>query len=272
MTVLTWNPSITEVYLAGFIILFVGAVYLFFKLLKAVPNEYDRKLNESLKEDYIYDPETGAKLTLEQAESGHWVAHSNDERIIPEEELEQYFSEEAADIQRLINDMKRAGFKKFRLNDELIDTLESLAMLGKYQDWSCPDCFSYEGKFFVLFTQVQFNVSAGRHIETALLNELFFWVPDAGSSGHYFFREKKTSEKIFDLLRTDDELKLEDYECFTINQGNHISNNRLLQFFSGEPRLEIEFFGGHVFIKNEVSANKADFERMLNITKQILPV
>ena len=40
-----------------------------------------------MEDEYIIDPETGAKLTLEEAESGHWIAHENEFRTIPDSEL-----------------------------------------------------------------------------------------------------------------------------------------------------------------------------------------
>ncbi|QYA26684.1 hypothetical protein G3I01_14655 [Gramella sp. MT6] len=52
--------------------------------------EYEKRINESLADEYIIDPETGAKLTLEEAESGHWINHDNEYITIPEKEIENY--------------------------------------------------------------------------------------------------------------------------------------------------------------------------------------
>ncbi len=54
-----------------------------FKPETAERKEYERKLKESLKDEFIYDPETGAKITLAEAESGHWIAHDNENRPMP---------------------------------------------------------------------------------------------------------------------------------------------------------------------------------------------
>ncbi|TXE15357.1 hypothetical protein ES692_17015 [Psychroserpens burtonensis] len=53
---------------AGIGILFI--LFMTFNSDTSEQKEYDRKLKESLADEYIIDPETGTKLTLEQAESG----------------------------------------------------------------------------------------------------------------------------------------------------------------------------------------------------------
>ena len=57
------------------------------------------------------DPETGAKLTLEQAESGHWINHDNEYKTTPESEIEKLYSEEAKNAERAINYLKEKHFE-----------------------------------------------------------------------------------------------------------------------------------------------------------------
>ncbi|PZR15576.1 MAG: hypothetical protein DI539_18190 [Flavobacterium psychrophilum] len=62
----------------------VGGVLIFIKLVIMADKsgrDYERQAREKLGDSFIYDPETGAKITLEQAESGNWM--------LPDEELKQ---------------------------------------------------------------------------------------------------------------------------------------------------------------------------------------
>ena len=52
-------------------------IFLSFRKTKT-EKEYDQYLEKSLEDEFLYDPETGAKITLEQAESGHWISHDNE--------------------------------------------------------------------------------------------------------------------------------------------------------------------------------------------------
>ena len=53
-------------------ILVVILLYYLLTYKTAEEKEYNKKLKESLEDDYIIDPETGTKITLEEAESGIW--------------------------------------------------------------------------------------------------------------------------------------------------------------------------------------------------------
>jgi hypothetical protein len=49
--------------------------------------EQEEIMKQSLDDEFIIDPETGAKLTLEQAESGHWLTHDNESKEITEDAI-----------------------------------------------------------------------------------------------------------------------------------------------------------------------------------------
>ncbi|PZR15577.1 MAG: hypothetical protein DI539_18195 [Flavobacterium psychrophilum] len=93
-----------------------------------------------------------------------------------------------------------------------------------------------------------------------------FWIKIENYGGHYYFREKSTSEKIFDLFRNDDTIKLDHYECFAIKKAHNVlSIIRLMEKLDKEPGLEIEIMGEDLFIKTLKLLNLEDFNRITKI-------
>ena len=97
-----------------------------------------------------------------------------------------------------------------------------------------------------------------------------FWIKTDNVNGHYFFREKSLPEKLLDLLRNDDELKLTDYECFTIKKSHSIILIRkILNLFENEKGLEIEIDNENLFIKTTKLVNIDDIIRIEKIIKNV---
>ncbi|TXE15358.1 hypothetical protein ES692_17020 [Psychroserpens burtonensis] len=98
-----------------------------------------------------------------------------------------------------------------------------------------------------------------------------FWVKIDNINGHYFFREKSSSEKLLDLLRNDDDdIKLSDYECFTIKKShNIILITNILKHFESEKKLEIEIDNDNLFIKTTKLLNLDDIIRIERIVKNV---
>jgi hypothetical protein len=118
----------------------------------------ERKLKESLEDEFIYIPESGVKLTLEQAESGHWIENHNAQRIKSKGEIEQYYQGVEIEAENLSNHLKSIGYKSHRLTDEEIDFLERTQIFSKYDDWSCGHCFLYgNSDNRILFPSVRIN-------------------------------------------------------------------------------------------------------------------
>jgi hypothetical protein len=60
-------------------------------------------MRQSLADEFIIDPETGAKLTLEQAESGHWLIRDNESREITEDAISKLPYEDEQTVERALN-------------------------------------------------------------------------------------------------------------------------------------------------------------------------
>jgi hypothetical protein len=227
--------------------------------------EYNRKLKESLKDEHIYDPETGAKLTLEQAESGHWITHDNEFRTLTETELKNLPTERIRQAEIALNYLRGSReYIKTKLSEEQLNTLEKTKTLNGYDDWSYSNSFEFD-KGVVLSPSVQLNGTINYEE-----SHLMFWVKVNNINGHYFFREKSSSEKFLDLLRNDDEIKLSDYECFTFKKShNIILIKNILKNFENEKKLEIEINNKNLFIKTTKLVNLEDIKRVEKIIKNV---
>lgn len=257
----------------GFIL--YGLYYLFVRLLGPTKEqkEYDRKLKESLKDEYIIDPETGAKLTLEQAESGHWIGHDNEFLTTSETEINKLFTEEVQEVERTINELKHnTDYRKHLFNDADIEELEQTHILSKYDSWSYSDCFSstyMDGYVFLAAVQLLGDNHAYFN-DIYHESQIMFWIKSPYDLGHYFLREKSTAEKLLDMIKKDDELTLTGYESFTYQKtSNMIQLIQLLKHFEGEKGLEIEFNGHHILFKNLKLVNRKDLFRMEEIARSL---
>ncbi|WP_047544843.1 hypothetical protein [Psychroserpens sp. Hel_I_66] len=248
---------------AGILILFI--LFLGFKSDTPKQKEYDRKLKESLADEYIIDPETGIKLTLEQAESGHWIAHENEFRIIPEHELEKLPTKDERLAEIALNYLRESKeYLRTELTNEQFDFLEKTKILTEYDDWEYSNPFKFK-KGIVLLPSVELNGTI--HYKES---HLMFWVKIDNINGHYFFREKSSSEKFLDLFRDDDDIKFSDYESFTLKKShNIILIKNLLKHFENEKKLEIEIDNENLFIKTTKLVNLDDIIRIEKIVKNV---
>ena len=228
--------------------------------------EYDRVLKESLQDEFIYDPETGAKLTLEQAESGHWISHNNLNRVKSKEEIEKFYFGTEKDAEILINHIRVNGYEYKELTEFQIEILEKIKIFEKYDDWSYSNSFSFDnGKNFIFFPAVEYKTEN-------YFNEsqIMFWIQNDKLNGHYYLREKNDFESITDLIRNDDEIKIDGYECYTYKKSNNILNViRILKILKNEKELEIEIKEENLFIKTLKFPNMDDFLRVEKMIKNI---
>lgn len=231
--------------------------------------EYDEKLKKSLEDAYIIDPETGAKLTLEQAESGHWVAHDNEFRTLPKEEIDKLPTESEQIAEIALNYLRESkSYRKTELDEEEFSVIEKTKLLNSYDDWSYSDPYRFEkGLLFLPAPEIHgYTYYQSDYKESHVM----FWIKIKSVAGHYVFREKSNSEKFLDLLRNDDEFKLNNYECFTFRKSrNIILLKSIIDVFKNEKDLEIELNDKNFFIKNTKLFNLADIRKIEKIINKI---
>ena len=235
--------------------------------------EYERKQKEFLDDGLLTDPETGAKLTLEQAESGHWIQHDNEFKTVPESEIEKLYTEEQKNGVRTVNVLKESrAYRKYDFNDEEIDFLDSSNILSKYDDWGYCDSFKFENENgFVFLPVVEYYDTGTAYYSNAFKDlQLMFWIKLKDDFGHYYLREQDNTEKIFDYFRGKGDLKVKNYEVFTLDKTtNVVELLKLLKPFEDQKELEIEVIQSNLLIKNTRYINMDDFLRIEEIINRL---
>lgn len=231
--------------------------------------EYERMLKESMADEFIYDAETGARLTLEQAESGHWIENDNYNRIKSQEELDRHYFGKEREIEEMVNEMKKSGYEFTILSDSQLAFLENSKMLSKYDEWSYSHPFSFNyKKDFVFFPNVRYS---GSRYELAFQeSQILFWIKDDRLSGHFYLREKTAIENLSDHFKSDDLIKIKNYETFAFKKSqNQIYVTKTLSKFEKESGLEIEVIDNNLLVKTLKFVNDADFYSIEKIVKSL---
>jgi len=254
----------------------IGAIffiYYFVSVFKqsnsAEHKEYKRKLKESLSDEFIIDPETGTKITLEEAESGHWVTHDNEFRTVPESDLEKLLTEDEKQAEIALNYLRESkDYRKTELTDEQFDFFDKSKTLNNYDDWSYSNPFSFENGIVILPAPELHGMTY--YQDDYKESHLMFWKKIKNINGHYYLREKSTAEKIFDKFRNDDDLQLEDYESFTFKRSfDLIRINNILEKFKNQKGLEIEINEDNLFVKTLKLISIEDIKRIEKILKNV---
>ncbi|WP_417358368.1 hypothetical protein [Flavobacterium sp.] len=210
-----------------------------------------------IEDDLIYDPKTGAKITLEQAQSGVWDLPSEEEKAKHKEEQKASLNEAGIEAGYLFELLKTKGYKAKKLNDEQIDFLEQSALLTQYDNWGYTDCYILNDETVVFSPYVKLE---RLHYEES---QLMVWVKVNNASGHYFMEPKNTSNKLLGSLVNKEDIKIKNYSVHTIKKGFDITNTKkILQKFSNEKGLQVELNNNNLLIKTLVQPNRKDFERI----------
>jgi len=245
------------------------AVYMIVGIFRPTKTEKEvyKKIEENLEDEFITDPETGVRLTLEQAESGHWINHTNEFSTTPESEIEKLYTEEQKDAERAVNYLKgQTIYRKQKLQTSEIEFLGTTKILSKYEDWSYSDSFRMEYCTGYVFLPAVFISGPIDYNES----QVMFWIKLKENFGHYYLREKSSVEKFFDLIKSNDDLKLSGYESFTFEKTETmIPIMNILKRFENQKGLEIEFIQNNLLVKNNTLINQEDILRIEKIMKNV---
>ena len=210
-----------------------------------------------INDDLIYDPETGAKITLEQAQSGVWDLPSEEEKAKHEKEQKVFLNEQGIEAGRLFELLKEKGFKAKKLNDEQIEFLEQSSLLTQYDDWGYTECFINNDEVVVFSPYVKLKKL---HYEES---QLMVWAKVNHASGHYYMEPQNIANKLLGSLLNKEEIKVENYSVYTIKKGFDVANaKKILEKFSNEKGLQVELNNNNMLIKTFVTPNRKDFERI----------
>ncbi|MEJ6792510.1 MAG: hypothetical protein QNK89_07215 [Lacinutrix sp.] len=245
--------------------LLVWSVYTTIARKPFLETENEKKLKKSLEDRYIIDPESGTKLTLEEAESGVWLSHNNGFRTLSEKELDKIPTEGEKQAEIALNYLRKSTrFRTIEFKDIEIETLNSTKILTSYDDWSYSNSFKFENSY--IFVPAPEIHSSKYYREDYIESHLMLWIKIDSINGHYVFREKSSFEKFSDSIRNDDEIQLKDYECFTIKKShNIIIINSIMSKILPNKDLEIEIMDDNLFIKTLKLVCLEDVKRMETI-------
>ena len=233
---------------------------------------YDAYLEKSLDEEFLIDPDTGAKITLEQAESGHWIDHSNEFQTMPEDEIQALFSEEDRVFQRGLNYLRASKeYLRSELSDEDIELLSSTHILGKYDDWTYSEAYDLQfgiGRLIITNVEIHGDSYYEGHFSES---QILFWLKIAETRGHIFIDENSQINQLVQKLIGNDFTIKADHKIQVFNQpSNMVELLRIIQAIDGMAGLELEIMNNHLFFKNLKYVNSADIERIEKFAKRII--
>ena len=163
---------------------------------------------------------------------------------------------------------KYAGIIKTILHKNELKKFEKTKILKRYDDWSYSNPFKFENGILI-FPAPKLR-SMRSYLSDYCESHVMVWIKINNINGHYYLREKSSSEKFFDRIRNDDDLKINDYECFTITKSHFVIQiNQILKNFQNERRLEIEIDNDNLFIKTDRLVNLEDILRIEKIIKRL---
>ncbi len=256
----------------------IGAVICCYLIWLGIQNykkhkEYNRKLKESLDDEYVLDPETNAKLTLEQAENGHWGEKENELGIMSEADIDTLYTEEEKEMARTANYLKKKCLK-LELDSEQWAILTQTNIFNRYNDFRIYKPFKIKnsnGIFF--FTDIEIGSDEGAPHRVSFYasgQQLMFWLLVDVDLGHYYFSDKTAAGKIIDKIKRSNDLNLKRHETVCFRRTENIDYvERIIKFFEVEKGFEIEFMDNNIFIKNFKYPNLEDVHRIERIVSSL---
>ncbi len=246
-----------------------GIIFIFFCLLlfalqiRRMKNEKteEEKIQEKIDDELLFDPYTGSQITLEEAESGNWAIEENKRQKNLKKYLNKFSTiEEKEQVLAIQYLNKEECYEIEELSEEQIASLQDFTIFSKDNSWTYSDSYLYNKKHH--FVLVNFHSSLSSQIVAVIQ------IDDI--KGHYYLREKSSIEKIFDSIRNDDELFLENYESFTIEESkSKLIINKILDSLKGQKELEIEIFKDKLLLKTLKHINITDLKRLEEIVNYV---
>jgi hypothetical protein len=248
----------------GFLVL----VIIIFVIVIRQQKKSDRKaIQEKWKDDLIYDPSTGSKLTMEQAQSGLWLAKNEDEnRIVDNDELEEYAGIQKT-LRLIMNLLVSKGYKKAGFGEGENKMLKQLFSLDKYYEWSCEDVFKNRHGSYLFVISVTYKYRRSKQSES----QLMAWAKNPSCSGHYYFTEKTAGDYIYDFVEGQENIGIDGFETHIAKKSTSpMLLNRILEKLSKNIPVEIEVFDENIFLKTLRPMSLEDAELLENNLAQLI--
>ncbi|SHH21535.1 hypothetical protein SAMN04488109_3202 [Chryseolinea serpens] len=112
-----------------FVCLFGGMVIWMMFLTK---HKKDPAQEENLSDELLFDPLTGKKITLEEAERGMVVENYTGPRIKPDQEIEDNYSGERKEIEYILRDFIKSGIEETYHDDDEDSVFDDILAQSEY--------------------------------------------------------------------------------------------------------------------------------------------
>lgn len=246
--------------IGAFVAILLFIVFIGDKPMSAKEKKEAAILKKRLEDPRIYDPETDTYITLEEAESGVWDTDDVSKQMSEIDKKEQFVETELT-AEAICKELIREGFIKAKspLSEEQIEVLERLQLLDQLDgDWG----YRY---YFENAKMVGVILNVHNTFEFAIS------IPVHHNSGHYIFKEKTATDRVLDKIRPDDDVEIEHYECFTIQQSKTTrAIENMMNIVNKIHHVEVEILPHQFFIKTKGSAKLSDVFVLLQVARDIV--
>lgn len=164
--------------MVAIIFLIITVVVLYYLLKSSRNEERERKeLEKRLEDEFIYNPETGAKMTLEEAQRGHYFDEPKEKRVKSKLEIENNFNDENRELEYFRNDLIENEFALIEIYDAILNLIDKTELINEYKKYQIIDAYQSQNSSIIGVIEVTYEDSNGRHSETVFENQLFLILP-----------------------------------------------------------------------------------------------
>lgn len=243
------------------VLLLLGWLILFIRLMILSINE-QKKTEKKNVDSFLYDPKTGTKFLIEQADEK--IDTYDVYKIKLDEELENFDDDERI-IEEISNYLKKSNYKITKIDKAQIACLKKTIILSKYSDWDYKESFKFCQNNLLFFPKVDLNPNS-RHSFSSY--QIMFWLEVPNINGYYFLKPLEFHEKILNLFSKKSTINVDGFAIFELKQSHNIHLlNSILEIFKNEKNIEIEIKNDNLFVKTNNKPSLTDFERLLNKVK-----
>jgi hypothetical protein len=245
------------------IITFLALVSIFVFRKTKDEKEEEAALRARLDDAFLYDAESGKKLSLEELENDEIVIDEAQlNRIKTEEEINQFFQEEDRILELLLNELKRKGFGYKDFTELELDQLGKTLLLTQYDDWSYTRPYFHSIRNIrVCFVNVENYYTSGKNSGSHSFNQLVYWVQNKSFTGHIYFREKTAIDKFMGLFEHQDEISINEFLGTAIvpspQQDYILSRLSELLLFND---IDLEQIGENLYVKTQKIPTREECE------------
>ncbi len=135
------------------------------------------KYRKNLEDEFLYDPATGKKYTLEEAQTTGFPAE-NLNRVKTDEEIEASFTDEEKEAEYARNFLRRKGYKVVENeSEEEVSRFENISWWESYLEVYPDTIFRISSTSYLYFVQVTYTTTGFKgKTDTLTETQLMLWV------------------------------------------------------------------------------------------------